>query len=277
LNRGLCLYHLDRFMEALEALGGFLEEHGGSIDDAQRRQVQAMIDDVRGLLTEVEVRANVDGADVWVDDTDMGRTPLERPLLLMSGPHEIEVRLAGYRPERRQIVVVAGRSMVESFELVEPRRRGRIRVDSNVPDATVFVSGLEVGQAPWEGELPAGPQEIEVRAEGYRPGLQLVTIEPGERVQAVVSLMPGRSRAHPGWFWATLGLTAAATAATVTLGSVALSLDGQYDPDARDAEDDYRQGRALMVGTDVALGVALVSAATALVLAFFTDWDGLEE
>jgi len=272
LNRGLCLYHLDRFMEALEALRDYLDRHGAEVDEAQRRRVRAMIDDVRGLLTEVEVRANVEGAVVLVDHAEVGTTPLARPLLLMSGPHDIEVRRAGYQSDQREVIVVAGRAVVETFELSEPRRRGRIRVDSSVPGATVLVSGREVGQTPWDGVLPAGPQEVEVRAHGYLPGLQLVTVEPGERIQAVVSLVPERSRAHPGWFWGTLALSAAASVATAALGATALSLDGSYDPDSADADQRYRQGRALMVGADVALGAALTSAAAALVLAFFTDW-----
>lgn len=59
----------------------------------------------------------VDGpprATLILDDTEVGQTPLEHPLTVSAGPHQVEARAEGYLPSRRE-VTVAG----ETTALVE--------------------------------------------------------------------------------------------------------------------------------------------------------------
>lgn len=272
-NRALCLKHLHRYPESLAAFEGYLERYADEIDRERRADVEAMMGEIRALLTAVTVRVNLDGATVVVDGEAVGTSPLDRPLLLLSGPHEIEVRLAEHEVRRRDIVVVAGRETTEEFVLVPRARRGRLRVESNVPGATVYVDDDELGSVPLDVVLPEGDHEVEVRAEGFRTERQTVRISADEdRIATLTLVRP--TRAHRGWFWSLVGLTAAGALATTGLGVSVHMLDGDYDPAADDARDRYDQGRSLMIGTDVALGMTCAAAVAAVVLAFYTDWTG---
>ena len=271
-NRALCLKNLNRYTEALAAFNDFIERYGSQITPEHRAQVERYAGEIRVLLTQVTVRVSMGGATISVNDEEVGTSPLARPLLLLSGPYTFEVRRDGYEPLRRTVVVVAGREMLERFDLVERARIGRIRVEANVSGATVLIDGNEVGVIPYHGALPEGNHEIQVSESGYRTGLQTVTIVADEDRIASVTL-DRRTRLHRGWFWATFGLTVTGALTTAGLALAVYMLNDQYDPLASDGWDQYNQGHALIVGADVSLGVSCVTALATLLFGLFTDWD----
>src|SRR5207253_2744778 len=52
--------------------------------------------DLTRLTSHLTVEANLAGAIVTVDDTVMGATPLQRPIVLPQGPHHVRVTRPGY-------------------------------------------------------------------------------------------------------------------------------------------------------------------------------------
>lgn len=270
-NRALCLRRLYRYPETITALEEYLEGYADEIDSRRREVVEGLLVEIRALLTEVTVEVSQPGATIIVDSEDVGVSPLSRPLLMLSGPHEVVVRLDGYRRVRRDVVVVAGRGTTESFELEPEANLGRLRVEANVDDAVVLVDGHEVGTVPYLGVLSAGNHRVEVSASGFQPALQTVSITAGEDRIATMTLSR-RTHAHRAWFWSAAGLSLGSFLATIGLGTTAYILHGDYDPAGADAQDRYEQGRSYVVATDVMLSVACVSAAAAFILAFFTEW-----
>ena len=271
-NRGLCLRYLNRYPESIVAFTEYLERYAGEIDAGRRADVEVMMREMRALLNEVTVNVNVDGAVVSIDSLDVGESPLASPVFLTSGMHAIEVRLQGYRTGRREITVVAGRDMTVDFELVAPPRRGRLRVETNVNGAAVLVDGEEVGVSPYVGMFDEGEHEIAVQADGYRSTSQVVSITADD--DRIVTVVLSSTRVHRAWFWSMIGLTGVAALATAGLGIGVMSAQESYDPMGSDAYDRYDQGRALITGADVSLGLTCTFAAAALVLAFFTDFRG---
>ncbi len=271
-NRGLCLRYLNRYPESIEAFTSYLETYAGEIDDDRRAEVERMVQEMRSLLNRVTINVNVDGATITVDSREVGQSPLGAPVLLTSGHHDLEVRLEGYRTVHRTVSVVAGRDMTLAIELTAPPRQGRLRVEANVSGATVLVDGSEVGETPYVGMFDEGEHEITVRADNYRPMTQSVTISANDDRIATVVL--SSSRIHRAWFWSMIGLTALGTLTTAGLGVAVATLNGQYDPWAADAGDRYDRGQGLITGADVAFSLTCVTAAAALILAFFTDWRG---
>jgi len=269
-NRALCLRHLFRYPEAIAGLERYLGQYAADTDPGQVEAARNLLAAMRELLTEVMVEVNVRGATVSVDDEPVGETPLSRPLQLISGPHEIEVRHPGYLPERRDVVVVADRQLQVDVELRERPSRGVLRVTSNVTGATVRVDGQERGTIPYRGLVDEGEHEIEVTADGYRSTTQLIVMEPNGDAQISVPLERHR-RAHRGWFWSTVGLTIAGALTTTGLGIAVAVGNASYDAGAEGAAEEHTQGQNLMLGTDIALGLTLTSAAATLVLTFFTD------
>lgn len=75
----------------------------------------------------LEIRSRPSGAEVWVDGTSIGITPLRHPL--PAGPHVIELSARGYSTEVRRVEAAAG--VRETLDVVllpdqAPRRRRRI-------------------------------------------------------------------------------------------------------------------------------------------------------
>src|SRR5260370_28924847 len=77
---------------------------------AGRQRVQARLDlvAIEGLLGHIEVRCRLPAADVVVDRTRVGKTPLEASVTVAPGKHSVEVRRAGYLPVTREITLQDG-------------------------------------------------------------------------------------------------------------------------------------------------------------------------
>ncbi len=120
----------------------------------------------------IEVTSSVAGAAVTVDGKPLGPAP-QRAEGLAGGPHRVRVEKGGYPPFDQEVHVIPGHATK-----VEARFRGEVpplRVDSDVPGASVFLDRRYVGRTPVEiGDLAPGPHQLNVSAEGYEPHLETI-------------------------------------------------------------------------------------------------------
>lgn len=132
-----------------------------------------------------EVR--VDRGDDDVAAPDATTTPAT--FRLPPGRHSFEVRAAGYR-SRRQDVVVSAQSEAQleiALELIPPPA-GTVVVQASVRDALVVVDGQEQGFTPAVMNLVVGPHVVEVRMEGYEPWRREIDVTEGSRSFMQVNL-----------------------------------------------------------------------------------------
>ncbi len=126
----------------------------------------------------VEVASNVPGALVAIDGRQLGPAPQRAEL--RSGPHQLSVLKNGYQAYEREVLVLPGRSVrVEArLEAEAPR----LRVDADVPGASVFLDRKPVGRTPFEGrDLAPGTHRLNVTAEGYDMYSETIELLPGTR------------------------------------------------------------------------------------------------
>ncbi len=71
------------------------------------RDIARALTSVRALITTLTVTANVEGAEVRINGTLAGRTPMREPARIAVGTSEVEVRAAGYTPITRQVTALA--------------------------------------------------------------------------------------------------------------------------------------------------------------------------
>jgi hypothetical protein len=110
---------------------------------------------------QLNVEANVRGAQVYIDDRLVGRTPLG--LNVTRGIYIIRVTAPGYQD-------FIQRANVHSPMQVEAVLRAllaQLTVTSNIQGADVFINGSLVGQAPYSAALSMGSYSVTVRAPGY--------------------------------------------------------------------------------------------------------------
>lgn len=140
------------------------------------------------------VDADVRDAEVWIDGQ---KHPDPTPTIidgLEEGPHILEVRKEPAVPWKQTVYVYAGQRTKVTAQLaagMQESQGGNVRVISNVPGAEVFVDGTSVGKAPLDVKgLPPGIHLIEVRASGYVPKEERVTVNAGQATILKIDLQP---------------------------------------------------------------------------------------
>lgn len=126
----------------------------------------------------VEVQASVTAARVSVDGVERGTAPLS--LALRPGPHTIRVEREGLQPFEREVQVIPGRTLQLAARLEPPAPR--LRVDSDIPGASVFLDRRAVGKAPLDlRDVAPGTHRLTVTAEGHEMWSETIEVTAGSQ------------------------------------------------------------------------------------------------
>lgn len=185
-NVAVCQKNLKRYARAVATLQRALDE-GKSLEPATRKQIEKEIALLLPLTALVKVSV-VDGAEVLVDGESLGTAPFLAPLRVDVGERTITVRKAGSVDWTKKVVVGSGTVSDLSVVLEPLVQKGKLVVQPKGPAAKVLVDGVEVGAAPWEGEVVAGKRSVEVRAAGYRPYVTSVDVASKSTITLVPTL-----------------------------------------------------------------------------------------
>jgi serine/threonine-protein kinase len=130
-----------------------------------------------------------DGASVFVDEREVGVTPLE--LDLAHGSHTVRVARAGFGPAQLG-VEVDGSPLTPLRFLLQPLA-AHLTVASRPARAIVRLDGQVVGYTPLERlTVPPGVHEVSVEQPGYAPFARTLAIEAGEVAVLEAALTRGR-------------------------------------------------------------------------------------
>lgn len=129
-NLGLALAGLGRNADAYAAFQRFVAESDDSGADhiAHARQELARL---RNIVGRVTVTCDVVGAEVTIDGSPKGRTPLGRPVAVEAGTRNIVMRLAGYKDETVRVNIGRG----ETRQIRAVLHPTRAKAGSDAPPA----------------------------------------------------------------------------------------------------------------------------------------------
>lgn len=133
------------------------------ITDPHPVSVHGVLVSNRGTLNITSTPAE---AQVFVDNTPVGRTPLklQRP----EGRYMLRLEYAGYIPEERNVVLYKGR--VSSLAVKLSSKPGGVSVSSVPAGAEIFVNGAKQGVTPCTVQnLQPGKYTVQIRRPGYDP------------------------------------------------------------------------------------------------------------
>ncbi len=136
-----------------------------------------------GILT---VRTRPSRAEVYVDGRQIGITDLTTREVGV-GDHRLVIRLFGYYDVERTVNL---REKLETvFDTVLAQRRATLSVAGSPPGATVLLDGAAIGAVPLSrAPLAFGDHSVTVRAAGYHPVLQQLSVTKEEPRQLSISL-----------------------------------------------------------------------------------------
>jgi hypothetical protein len=116
-NVGETQYQLQDYAGALTSFEHFLAE--STPGDGHRGEVEADLEVLRARVGHVSVSTLPGGAEITVDDQPMGKTPLERSLLVSIGHRKIVASIAGRPAATRWIDVAADDNVTVTIPLAD--------------------------------------------------------------------------------------------------------------------------------------------------------------
>ncbi len=130
-------------------------------------------------LGSISVSSAVERASVFLDGELVGETPVTREDV-PAGRHRIRVESAGHEAFETVVRVRAGERKTVGASLA--RLAPSLRVESDVPGATVFLDRNYVGTTPVDlKNVSSGEHQLTVSADGYDMYAETVTVDSGHR------------------------------------------------------------------------------------------------
>ncbi len=139
----------------------------------------------------VSLRTEPPGATVLVDGVEAGVTPAA--LEVMSGEHDLEVRLAGYNAWSTKLLVAANQSQ-QLPDVTLAQADGRLEIASTPSEATVSVNGEFRGRTPLTLRLsPGRSHRLALTKPGYETATRELSVaaDSGRRLQIDMTALVG--------------------------------------------------------------------------------------
>lgn len=124
-NIGQVLAEMDRWDEAYQWFYEYLEEGDTEITADRRAEVEAELHKLDGRIGWVLVTGDSKGAEIAVDGTIRATTPMDKPILLIVGVHNLEFYSQGQSQMKRQVVVTAGNTTNVVFNNPKPSKESQ--------------------------------------------------------------------------------------------------------------------------------------------------------
>ncbi len=175
------LYHLGRLGEAYEAYDDAQRTYAGKLG-ADAATVSTRLKEIATKTGWLSIRLTEPGAAVELDAKALGTSPVPALVRVAVGSHVVKATKAGFVPfETRAEVTPDGKAIVD-VTLSREATEGHVVVQAGTEPLRVLVDGVDVGAAPWEGDLPPGTHEITGRSSTASAQAQTVTLSAGSKV-----------------------------------------------------------------------------------------------
>ena len=187
---GVCEKNLRHYAKLLGLMNRYLEEGGSRLSESQREDATAVEQTVRSLVSSIRLSTNVEGAAVFVDNEQVGVTPLKKPVLVDLGERHIRLKKAGYL-EQEQVVSAPGASeVVVSIALEKELAHAHLTIAVQPSSATIVLDGAHVGTSRWQGLVTPGRHRVVVSAPDMLERSAEVDLAPDQTRSIELSLAP---------------------------------------------------------------------------------------
>jgi len=145
----------------------------------------------------VEVTANETGAALLIDGDTAGQTPFDKPVPIDVGPHEIRLHKDGFVDGVQSVTIAGGAPAKVSFTIDPAVKKSTVSVAvTGAPGANVIIDGIDMGQAPFKGDVVAGRHTFEAHAPGFVTARQTTDVVYKEPLNIALDLAVERHEGH---------------------------------------------------------------------------------
>ncbi|MFT3776536.1 MAG: PEGA domain-containing protein [Minicystis sp.] len=188
-NIAVCQKNLRRYSKMLDTIRRYRKEAAAMLTDEDRTQAAEIIKTVETFVSALKLRANEDGAEVFVDDEKVGTTPLAEPVFVDVGIRKIKLKKPGFKDFVVTREIVGGGEVSLDAQIEKEIHRGRLQVNAGDNDL-IAIDGKPTGKGKWEGSLPSGGHTLRVTAQGMAAYQSEVVIQDDQLRRVDVTLNP---------------------------------------------------------------------------------------
>jgi hypothetical protein len=164
-NIGQVYFQLQDYPGALNALERYLNEGGNSIPASRRAEVQRDIDKLKARVANLEITSAVPDAEIAIDDVVIGKSPLNKPIMVSAGKHKVTISKQGFTPVTRVVEIASAESQKVHLDPVEQKSATPVPVEppKPPPEQTVTPPNPDANKPP---EPPPPPPQRSVPVAG---------------------------------------------------------------------------------------------------------------
>lgn len=118
-NLGVVSVAVHDYVKALDYYDRYLKEGGTDIDAARVEEVEKQMERLRPRIARITVTVSVPGADVRLDDVDIGHAPLSTEIPVNAGRHKVSASAPGYLPSDAFVELAGTESRRVNLQLIE--------------------------------------------------------------------------------------------------------------------------------------------------------------
>jgi len=190
-NVAVCEKNDGKYARAVATFKRELAEGAGKLTADEERDVKAQITGLESYVAQLTIEVSEPGAEIFVNGTKVGVSPLSGPVAVEHGTQNILVTKAGFGDARETTTMNGGTSGKVSLKLLSSDRTSLVTVTVvGPPNAVVKVDGNERGTAPWKGQVAVSAQAHQFSAEapGFVPATQAAVVKEGEALNLTLQL-----------------------------------------------------------------------------------------
>jgi hypothetical protein len=178
-NVAFCEKNLRHYSKVITTLRRYLAEGAGTLTDKDRKDAQDLVEVLQPFTTNATFLVSEDGAQILVDESLVGVSPLHAPVVLDIGERRLRVVKEGFRPYERTLPVGGSATVNIDVKLEKELHEGHLIV-SAPPNATIALDEKSMGVGKIDVAVASGGHELRVTAPGMRPFQTEVVIQDRE-------------------------------------------------------------------------------------------------
>ncbi|WP_172824748.1 PEGA domain-containing protein [Pajaroellobacter abortibovis] len=183
-----CHREMKQFSKAYEEFDRLLNEHQASLKGKKKAEIKKALSELALVTGVIAITVDQQGAKILIDEKEQGESPLAKPIRVDVGNHTVRVIKAGFEKIEWPIQMSGEDTIPLSITLKAEPLTGHILIRERKGLAThVYIDGQGKGAAPWEGDIPVGDHEIELRGQSISSPKEKVNIQKGSRLEVMLT------------------------------------------------------------------------------------------
>ncbi len=190
-NVAVCEKNLGRYARAIDVFKRQLSDGKGQLEASEEADVKAQIQGLEQFVSQLTIEVNEVGADIYVDETKVGVSPLASPISVQLGERHVRATKPGFADAREALELKGGASGRVSLKMSPMTKTSLVSVSVVGPtNAVIKIDGKEVGPAPYRGQVAVSSETHQFSAEapGYVSATQSAIIRENEGLNLTLQL-----------------------------------------------------------------------------------------